>query len=76
MKCVFTSVLTLVVLQPLGGAASFINVGLIDPNAQDISRVLECRDDFGGRLDLPLQPPSDATASEADFQYWLPPESE
>ena len=86
MKCSGAAVFVLVLLQALGGEAFFQDGGFGggfggDPNAIDLTTILECAADGGGRLALPLTPPDGPeppgfidAPTEAD--PWLPPEAE
>lgn len=74
MKC--TVALALFLLQVLAreGEAVLDNVfpnNGGDPNSFDLTNILECVDDNGGRLNVPLVPPADGS----DFDYWLPAQS-
>lgn len=59
------------------GGGGVINGGVPinggDPNSFSLTNVLECADDHGGRLNVPLVPPA---GDGADFQYWLPQQTE
>lgn len=75
MKHTASLVFALVLFQVHHGEAifggTFPNNGG-DPNAFDLTNVLDCAADNGGRLNVPLVPPSNAS----DHEYWLPQESE
>lgn len=75
MKQTLVVAFALVLLQLPRGDAVFGNVfpnNGGDPNAFDLTNVLECADDRGERLVVPLVRPG----SGSDHEYWLPAKAE
>lgn len=77
MKCVGVAVFVVFLL----GGEAFFQDGVfpsngVDPNTFDITKVLECADDHGERLPLPLVPPGELVERPGEAEVWTPPAAE